>query len=392
MEPEWISQGRVRDDVIDLGLGHPDPDLLPVEGLQRAAKAAFERYGTDVLSYGAAAGPPPTIAFICRRLALVDGRAPTASEVVVTAGNSHGLEQVLTMTTKPGDVVLVESPTYHLALRILADHPVDVVPVPSDAGGLAIPEVEGAVVRLRRQGTRPRLLYTVPTFNNPTGVSLDADRRRALVDLAADEDLTIVEDDVYRELAYAGAAPPSLWSIAQPGTVIRLGSFSKSLSPGLRVGYMTADETLANSSIEGGLLESGGGISHFASLVVSEFARTGEYDANVTKLREVYAARRDALTRALVAELGDLADWVSPDGGYFVWVTLRRPTDLAALHAAAERHGTSFVPGTVFFADGVGGQASLRLAFSRYPPEKLAEGVRRLAAAIRDIGKDGTTS
>ena len=385
MEPERIVQGGVRDDVIDLGLGHPDPDLLPVAGLERAAAAAFERYGTDVLGYGAAAGPPPTITFICARLALVDGRAPTPAEVVITAGNSHGFEQVLTMTTKPGDVVLVEAPTYHLALRILADHPVEVVPVPSDAGGLAVPEVEGAIVRLRRQGIRPRLLYTVPTFNNPTGVSLDADRRRALVELAADEDLTIVEDDVYRELSYAGAAPPSLWSIAPPGTVIRLGSFSKSLSPGLRVGYMTADERLANTSIEGGLLESGGGISHVSSLVVSEFARTGEYDANVTRLRQVYAARRDALTMALVAELGDLADWVSPEGGYFVWVTLRRPTDLAVLHAAARRHGTSFVPGTVFFADGVGGGASLRLAFSRYPPETLQEGARRLAVAVRDV-------
>ena len=383
METERIVQGEVRDDVIDLGLGHPDPDLLPVAGLERAATAAFERYGTDVLSYGAAAGPPPTIAFICARLALVDARAPTPSEVVVTAGNSHGLEQVLTMTAKPGDVVLVESPTYHLALRILADHPITVVPVPSDEGGLSVTALEGVIVRLRREGTRPRLLYTVPTFNNPTGVSLGADRRRALVDLAAEEGLTIVEDDVYRELTYTGVTPPSLWSLAPPGTVVRLGSFSKSLSPGLRAGYMTADETLANAAIEGGVLDSGGGISHFASLVVAEYARTGEFDANVTSLRETYAARRDALTRALGAELGDLADWVSPDGGYFVWVTLRRPTDLAALRARAERHGTSFMPGTVFFADGAGGRTSLRLAFSRYPPEMLAEGVRRLAAAVK---------
>jgi len=392
MEADAIVQGGARGDVIDLGLGHPDPALLPVEGLRRAAAAAFERYGADVLGYGAAAGPPPTIAFICRRLALVDERAPSPTEVVVTAGNSHGFEQVLTMTTKPGDTVLVEAPTYHLALRILADHPVEVVPIPSDERGLLVTEVEGAIVRLRRQGIRPRLLYTVPTFNNPTGVSLPPERRRDLVALAADEDLRIVEDDVYRELTYTGTAPPSLWSIAPAGTVIRLGSFSKSLSPGLRVGYMTADETLATTSIEGGLLESGGGISHVSSLVLAEYARTGEYDANVTHLREVYRARRDALTRALLAELGDLADWVSPDGGYFVWVTLRRPMDLKALHAAAERHGTSFVPGRVFYADGVGGRASLRLAFSRYPPKVLDEGVRRLAAAIRDVLKDRATS
>jgi 2-aminoadipate transaminase len=380
---EGIGQSTLRSDVIDLGLGHPDPDLLPVEGLRRAAAAAFDRYGTDVLSYGAAAGPPPTIAFICGRLALVDGRAPTPAEVVVTAGNSHGLEQVLTMTAKPGDTVLVESPTYHLALRILRDHPVDVVPIPSDEGGMRVSEIGPTIARLRRSGARPTLLYTVPTFNNPTGISLAPERRRDLVALAATEGFTIVEDDVYRELAYTAKAPPSLWSIAEPGTVIRLGSFSKSLSPGLRVGYMTADEATANTSVEGGLLESGGGISHFASLVVAEFAATGEYDATVTHLREVYAARRDALTLALLAEMSDVADWVAPDGGYFVWVTLRTPTDIGALHAAAERHGTSFVPGNVFYADGSGGRASLRLAFSRYPPEVLAEGVRRLASAVR---------
>ncbi len=390
MESDGIGQAATRAGVIDLALGHPDPGLLPVEGLRRAAAAAFERYGADLLAYGAAAGPPPTIAFICRRLALVDGRAPTPAEVVVTAGNSHGFEQVLTMTTTPGDVVLVEAPTYHLALRILRDHPVRVVPVASDEHGLLVSEVEGAVVRLRREGTRPRLLYTVPTFNNPTGVSLPADRRQELVALAADEAFTIVEDDVYRELGYADTAPPSLWSIAPPGTVVRLGSFSKSLSPGLRVGFMTADEATATASIDGGLLESGGGISHVSSLVIAEFARTGEYDANVLRLREIYGARRDALTMALLAELGGVADWVAPDGGYFVWVTFRKPIDLVALRMAADRHGTSFVPGTVFFAEGSGGEAgarSLRLAFSHYPPEQLAEGVRRLAAAVRDVAR-----
>ena len=151
---------------------------------------------------------------------------------------------------------------------------------------------------------------------------------------------------------------------------------------------MTADEATASTAVDGGLLESGGGISHVSSLVIAEFARTGEYDANVLRLRKIYSTRRDALTMALLAELGDIADWVAPEGGYFVWVTFRKPIDLVALRSAADRHGTSFVPGTVFFAQGSTGEAgarSLRLAFSHYPPEQLAEGVRRLAASVREI-------
>lgn len=385
MQADQLGQAAVSDDVIDLGLGHPDPDLLPVAELQAAASVAFDRYGTDVLSYGAAAGPPPTIAFICERLALVDARAPSPDQVVITAGNSHGLEQAVTMTARPGDAVLVEAPTYHLALRILRDHPVEIVPVTSDEGGLVVGAAADAIARVRARGVTPRLLYTVPTYNNPTGVSLDAGRRQALVDLAATEAVTILEDDVYRELVYEGSAPPSLWSLAEPGRVIRLGSFSKSLSPGLRVGYMTADATIANASVEGGLLESGGGISHIASLVVAEYARTGAYATNVTHLRAVYGARRDALIAALQTELAGLADWTVPAGGYFVWVTLRSAVDLAALRAAAERRGTSFVPGTVFFADGVGGRSSLRLAFSRYPEAQLTEAVRRLGMAVREV-------
>jgi 2-aminoadipate transaminase len=382
MNGDRIVQFIAREDLIDLALGHPDPDLLPVDGLRRAAGAAFDRYGPDAVAYGSAAGPAPLISFVCARLEKIDGRAPSPSEVVLTAGNSYGLDQVATLLTRPGDAVLVESPTYHLAIRILREHPLDVIPISSDERGLRVSEVADAVFRLRQRGGRARLLYTVPTFNNPTGISLALDRRRELVALAASEGFTIAEDDVYRELAYEGEPPPSLWSMAEPGIVVRLGSFSKSLAPGLRVGYLTADEPTARRFSEGGLLESGGGISHFASLVVAEYALTGEYASNVLRLREEYRRRRDALTAALDAEVGDAARWISPDGGYFVWVTMREQADLAMLLELAEQHGTSFVPGPVFHPDGRGGQQSVRLAFSRYPAPMLAEAVRRIGSSL----------
>jgi DNA-binding transcriptional MocR family regulator len=211
------------------------------------------------------------------------------------------------------------------------------------------------------------------------------------VDLAVREGLLIVEDDVYRELAYDAPAPPSLWSLAPRGTVVRLGSFSKTLAPGLRLGWMTLDETTARRFWDGGLLDSGGGISHFSGLVASEVARAGAYDAHVEQLREVYRLRRDALAEALSRHLPDGCRVRVPGGGFFLWVTLPEEADggggdARALLPLAEEAGTSFVPGGVFFVDG-GGWWSLRLAFSMYGPDDLEEGARRLGEAVRRLGE-----
>lgn len=382
MTTERITQAGDDERIIDFGVGQPDPALLPAADLQRAASRVFERYGPDALGYGAPAGPPPTIAFIRARLAQTDARVPASDEIVTTAGNSHGLELVMTMLARPGDAVLVESPTYHLALRIIRDHPVEVVGVASDDDGVRVDGVEAAVADLRRRGVAVRLLYTVPTFNNPSGRSLSSARRRALVDLAASEGLTIVEDDTYRELVYDGAVPPSLWSLGEPGTVIRLGSFSKSLAPGLRAGYLTADAATAARFVDSGLIDSGGGISHLGSLVVAEYAADGSYAANVEALRATFRERRDALAGALSDGLGGRADFDQPAGGYFIWLRLDDGVDPGELRRRADATGVDFVPGSVFHADGAPSTA-IRLAFSRYPADRLVEGAGRLVRAMR---------
>jgi DNA-binding transcriptional MocR family regulator len=381
--PLPLTQYIDRPGIIDLGWGHPDPLLLAVDELRAAAASALERYGPDALTYGHSAGPGPLIGSICERLGVVDGRAPAPEEVVVTAGASHALDQVATLLAAPGDVVLVESPTYHLAVRILRDHPIELVPVPFDGGGLRVDAVADTLVRLRRAGRRVRLIYTVPTFHNPTGVSLAPERRQALVELAAQEDLLVVEDDAYRELAYDGPPRPSLWALGEPGTILRLGSFAKSLAPGLRVGYTTADATTIARFVESGVLDSGGGISHFASLVVAEFAASGAYATQVERFRDAYRERRDALLAALAEHLPAGAAWTSPQGGYFAWVTLPVGRDARNLLPEAEARGMSFVPGPVFHVDREGSGRALRLSFSRFAPSELREAVRRLGHALR---------
>lgn len=373
-----------RPGIIDLGWGHPDPMLVPVDALRAAAARAFDRYGPDALAYGAAAGPGPLIEEIRERLRETDARVPAPDEVLISGGTSPALDQVATLMTEPGDVVLVEVPTYHLAIRIFRDHPLRLVPVATDAGGLRLDSMAAAVREVREAGDRPRILYTVPTHHNPSGRTMPDARRAELVGLTEREGIVIVEDDAYRELSYDAAPPPSLWSLGSaPGSVIRLGTFAKSIAPGLRVGFVTADAATISRFAEGGMLDSGGGANHFAGLVVAEYMRGGDYARIVSGLRDAFRERRDEMLRALAAEMPPGTTWTEPAGGYFIWVDLPPGIDARALLPIAEAHGTSLLPGPTFFLDRAEGIGSLRIAFSRYPPASLAEAVSRLSATIR---------
>jgi 2-aminoadipate transaminase len=375
-----------RPGIIDLGWGHPDPELVPVDPLRAAAARAFDRYGPDALAYGTPAGPGPLIEAIRERLAVTDARVPAGDEVLISGGTSPALDQVATLLTEPGDVVLVEVPTYHLAIRIFRDHPLRLVAIPSDVEGLRTDALAAALRDVRRVGDRPRLLYTVPTHHNPTGRTMSASRRAELVALAAQEGLVIVEDDAYRELSYDGPPPPSLWSLSgSPGTVVRLGTFAKSIAPGMRVGFVTADAATISRFAEGGMLDSGGGASHFAGLVVAEYMRSGDYARVVDLLRDAFRERRDQMLEALAAEMPPATTWTQPAGGYFIWVELPPGLDAQALLAPAEASGTSMLPGATFFLDRGDGAGTLRLAFSRYAPAALGEAVGRLAATMRSI-------
>lgn len=370
-----------RPGVLDLGWGHPDPALLPVAALQRATAAALERYGADALTYGAERGPGPLIEWIGARLASTDARAPNPIEVVITAGASQALDLLCTLCTTPGDTVIVESPTYHLAVRILRDHPLELIAVPSDADGIDVDALESLLARLARRGRQARMIYFVPTHHNPTGVCMSIERRQTLATIAAKHGVLLVEDDVYRELSYDAPAPPSVWSMAPPGTVARIGSFSKSLAPGLRLGYVTSDASLAQRLIGSGLLDSGGGLNPFVALTVAEVCIAGDFDATVGRLRAAYRERRDALAEGLRNYLPPGCRFVVPGGGFFQWVELPEGIDSGELLPHAEQAGVSYLPGSRFYLDEPR-RNTLRLAFSLYPPHQLVEAAQRLGEAI----------
>jgi 2-aminoadipate transaminase len=355
-----VVQFEHRPGILDLGWGHPRPDLLPLDEWARAGAESIATYGWQALTYGHAPGPAPLIDWLCSHV----GDA-TAEQTFVTAGASHGLALLTQVLTEPGDVVLVDSPTYHLAFKIFEDHGVRLVPAPTDEHGLLPAETAALASSLDAV-----FLYLVPTFGNPTGRSLPPDRRRELVC----QGLTIIEDDTYRELYYGDAPPPALWRLAEEEGVIRLGSFAKTVAPGLRLGWINASPFLIDRLSRLGYVHSGGGVNHSVAMTMATFGTSGAYGRHVASLRSVYREQRDALASAL--------DVTPPEGGWFVWLPLPAGVDADELLPVAERHGTSFVPGTAFYTEGCGGSDHVRLSFSHLAPAELTEAAGYLMSSI----------
>ena len=375
------TQMVLRDGYCEFNFGQPDPDLLPVAELRRAAASALDTFGPDMLAYGAPEGAWPLLGWIQERVRAREGIAVALDECIGTAGNSDAIDQVCTLFTRPGDIAIVESPTYHLGLKILRDHHLDLRAVPVDTDGLRMDALEATLAELEREGRRARILYTIPTFHNPTGVSMSMERRRAVVGLAARHGFLILEDDVYRELAYDGPAPPSLFSLAPRDTVLRMGSFAKALAPGLRLGWINCSSEQALRFADGGLRDSGGAPNFTAAMTVAALCRSGDFDAHVARLRPAYRERRDALAALLARHLPDGCTFTVPGGGYFIWVTLPVGVDAEAVLRVAEAHRVAFIPGGRVCIDGRGREC-LRLAFSLMKPGGLEEGARRLGAAV----------
>jgi 2-aminoadipate transaminase len=375
------TQSVARPGIIELQFGEPDPALFPAVGLAMACAEALADGGTEALPYGANAGPPGLRRLLGERLTALEARDVSADETLISGGNSQALDQVLTLFCDPGDVVLVELPTYSLALGILRDHPVHVEAVACDADGLVVEALRAKLDEAAHSGRRVRAVYTVPTFHNPTGICLAGDRRRELVELAAERDLLVVEDDVYRELWYDEPSPPSLWSLASPGTVVRLGSFAKTLAPGLRVGWVNGTPEQIDRIAESGLNDSGGCVSQFAACAVGHFVADGRYDAQVERLRAAYRERRDVFVSALAEHLPPECSFTVPGGGFFVWVTLPGSAPGQEVLPLAEERGVSFVPAVRSHLDG--SDRGMRLCFTLYDAPQLAEAARRLGEAVR---------
>ena len=371
------TQSHAAPDVIDFGAGHPGEALLPRTLLQDAAAQRLRQPDASLLQYGLEQGDGyfrhALAGFLSRRYA-----APVDMEhLFVSSGASQALDLICTLYTQPGDVVFVEEPTYFLALRIFADHRLTVIPIATDAQGLDIDALEAALAQ-----QRPALLYVIPTHQNPSGATLPLERRRRLVELSVRHNFMIVADEVYHLLSYDAAPPPPLASFAESGTVLGLGSFSKILAPGLRLGWVQAAPQHMTRLYTSGLLDSGGGLNPFTSALVRVLLEEGWEDAYLDNLHAVYRQRIAALDGEIQTQIGDTVRYVTPTGGYFFWLQLPETCDGETLLQHAAAHKVSFRPGVRFSGRG-GLRNYIRLSFAFYEEDQLREGVRRLRAAIQ---------
>jgi len=374
--PIRTTQADTSPGMIDLAIGHPSPSLLPLEVIRRAAEQRLATDFTPYLQYGYERGDGIFRTALADFLSRHYGRQAGEGDLFVSGGASQALDLFCTVYTKPGDVVFVEEPTYFLALRIFQDHRLRIVSLPADEKGLIIEALEQQLESLR-----PVILYTVPTHQNPSGATLPPDRRRRLVELSRERDFLIVADEVYHLLTYGEQAPPPLASFLSEGTVLSLGSFSKILAPGLRLGWVQASPPLLRPLAESGMLDSGGGLNPFTSALVLSAIQAGMLDAHLEQLRREYGRRLQAMKAAIDDHLADRVEFSPPSGGFFLWLRLTDGRDSAILLKAAKKSGTSFVPGSAFSANRRL-RDRLRLSFSYHPPSALQAGVQRLAESL----------
>ena len=363
-------------DIISFAGGLPAPELFPVEAVRAAASTVLEQNGPDALQYGPSEGYMPLRDWIAEEVRQ-RGIAATSSDVLVTNGSQQVLDLVGKLFLNAGDVVLTENPTYLAAIQAFQTFEARFVPVPTDEQGL-IPEALPELIRQHR----PKFLYTIPNFQNPTGVTLSAERRASLARIAAEHGLVVVEDDPYGKLRYRGTNVPPVKHWDEAGGVIYASTFSKTIAPGLRLGWVVAPAEVFSRLL---ILKQASDLhtSSFDQRVAHAFLTQNDQAAHVERIRRAYGERFDVMNEALRTEMPRGFTWTQPEGGMFLWVTGPESLDGMALLRRAIEHKVAFVPGRDFFP-GDGGRNHLRLNFSNSTPERIREGVRRLGVLCRE--------
>jgi 2-aminoadipate transaminase len=371
-----------RPEVISLAGGQADTTTFPPESFAAQMTRIAQESAAEALQYGPTEGFAEMKAAI-RGVMGAEGMAPDPEDIIVTTGGQQAIDLITKTLVDPGDPVVCEAPTYPGAVPVFCSYQADTHQVEMDEQGMKIDELSALLDRLADEGRRPKFIYSVPTFQNPAGVTLSADRRRRLVELARDREVLLVEDNPYGLLRYEGEPQPPLYLLDGGDYVIYVGTLSKVLSPGIRLGWAVAPppvmEKMALGKQATDLCT-----STLAQYFALEYFAEDRWREYVDSLCGIYRSRRDAMLEALERHFPEQAAWTRPAGGMFVWATLPSYIDTSDLLAKALRENVAFVPGAAAYVDGVSGASSMRLNFSGFDEDRIREGIRRIGKVVRE--------
>ncbi len=376
LRPNWSMQ---RPGILSLAFGFPDAASFPYEDLGEATQSLMAKHHADALQYGPVAGPEPLRQFVAAWANATEGLDVGPDNVLITSGASQAIVLTARLLVPSDGTILVESPTFIGALWFLRGLGMNVIGVPVDADGLDPAALQATVERIRMSGNSVSVVYMMPTVHNPIGTNATLGRRQELAELAAKLDLVFLEDDAYGDLIFEGERPAALYSIAGRERVIKMGTFSKLIAGGMRLGWALAEPGDIATMCG---LKADSATGPFAAWAAADYLAGGALTKRVPALRQLYRDRRDAMLEELapLAELG--CTWSRPVGGFFVWLTLPEGVDSEAIRPAIEDHGVGYLAGHHCFADGVR-RRDIRLAYSYLPEADIREAARRLVRGLQ---------
>lgn len=373
--------GTFRHARYDFAVAYPDPDTLPLDGLIDSLKSGFEREGRDLAYYSNAAGYPELRRLVAEKLARERNMKVAADNLVLTSGSGEAIGIVIQALTNPGDVVLTEEFVYLGTLNQMRRYGADVVGVKCDDDGILPGDLDSVITEQTAKGKRVKYLYTIPTFQNPMGWTMTLERRKQVLEVTGKHGIPVFEDDCYADLRFEGEDVTSFHSLDDTGRVVYVGSFSKIIAPGMRMGYLVAPPEVINRAWS---FKSGGAVSQFTALAVAEYMKGG-IEQHIEVQNRALMAKRDAMLAALGENFGGSVTWTTPQGGLYVWVKFPEGTDLAAVQEQVYQEGVGYYNGAQFSPSGEGAN-HVRLCFGHPSAETIYEGIGELARILERNG------
>ena len=365
----------------DFAVAYPDPESIPIDGLSDSISKALSTEGKDLAIYPDKQGYPPLRQFIAEKLLLERQISVEPNEIILTSGSNQAIYMAAEILLDPGDVVITDDFLYSGTINIFKRFGAKILGIPSNYLGMDLENLEESIKKLCVKGDKPKLIYLIPTFQNPQGWSLDIHRRKQIVHLSKKYSIPILEDDCYVDLRFEGENLPSIKSLDPECDVIYIGSFSKIIAPGMRMGFFTAPEEFLNRLRR--ILPSGG-VNQFASLAIYHYSKNS-LPSHIESINQILIHKKNAMISALQENFGSNTKWNNPDGGLYIWVELPSHSNTTIAHPIAFNENVGFLPGVGFSADGFSGENKMRLCFGYNKPEEIQAGIKILSNVFFEL-------